>query len=107
MIVVNEADVGVLEEVVAGGCVVEVGVGVDDVDGVFVTTDDEDVVGGVLVGVCCCEVDGVRDTGEEVEIDVEDVGSGEEVVIVELEDIVNCLNLRSLGRLKPGSTYEK
>lgn len=137
-IVVNEAEVGVLEVVVVG-CVSEVGV--DEVDGVLVTADDEDVV-GVGVGVfevVDCDVDEVRETGEEVEIDVEDVDSEEVVtvgvglllatelddetneelvgvdaawkedvadvdgtpvsVLVELEDIVNCLNLRSLGRL--------
>lgn len=131
-IVVKDAEVGVVEVVDAG---IDVDDGVEDVTGVLLNEEDDEVAGGVEE--LDCGVDEVNETEEEVEMGVEDeesvaeaVGVGlalaielddsmkeldgvdaaweEDVadvdrapasVLVELEDIVNCLNLRSLGRL--------
>lgn len=101
-IVVNDAEVG-LSEVVDPGCdvvvegVLEVDEGVLDVEeGGFDEVVEE---GGFEVLVCCCEL--VEDTETGVEVDAMEEVAESVGVVVELEDIVNCLNLRSLGRLKP------
>lgn len=102
--VLDVEDIGVVEEIV-GVVDCEVDEVKETVEEVDVTEEDEDSV-EVAVGVglllaieldddCTEELVGVEAAWE----DVADVEETPVSVLVELEDIVNRLNLRSLGRL--------